>query len=66
MRHDDCNALDDLHAQLAEQPTHDEELLVYRIFDGLTDAFYPVIDGARGTRSTRSRPTCSPARGASC
>src|SRR6478735_10760212 len=45
VRHDDCNALDDLHTDLAEQPTHDEERLVYRIFDGLTDAYYPVING---------------------
>jgi Mg2+ and Co2+ transporter CorA len=37
-------ALEELHAQLAQQPTHDEERLVYSIFDGLTDAFYPVID----------------------
>src|SRR3954447_8022507 len=38
VRRDDCNALDELHGDLAEQPTHDEEQLVYRIFDGLTDA----------------------------
>jgi magnesium transporter len=44
VRRDDCMALDDLHVQLAEQPTHDEEMLVYRIFDGLTDAYYPVIE----------------------
>ena len=25
-------------------PSHDEEALVYRILDGLTDAFYPVIE----------------------
>src|SRR4051812_34464415 len=41
VRHDACDALDDLHETLASQPTHDEERLVYRIFDGLTDAFYP-------------------------
>jgi magnesium transporter len=44
VRHDDCNSLDDLHGELAAQPTHDEERLVYRIFDGLTDAYYPVIE----------------------
>jgi len=44
VRHDDCVALDDLHDDLAQQPTNDEERLVYRIFDGLTDAFYPVIE----------------------
>jgi magnesium transporter len=44
VRHDDCDALDDLHSDLADQPTHDEERLVYRIFDGLTDAYYPVIN----------------------
>jgi magnesium transporter len=44
VRHDECVALDDLHEELAQQPTHDEERLVYRVFDGLADAFYPVID----------------------
>jgi magnesium transporter len=43
VRRDDCQALDDLHSSLAEEPTHDEEALVYRVLDGLTDAFYPVI-----------------------
>jgi len=40
---DACDALEELHAQLAEEPTHDEEMLIYRILDGLTDAHYPVI-----------------------
>jgi magnesium transporter len=40
-----CDALEALHSQLAEEPSHDEEMLIYRVFDGLTDAFYPVIDG---------------------
>jgi magnesium transporter len=44
IRHEGCDALDDLHVALAKEPTHDEEALVYRILDGLTDAFYPVID----------------------
>jgi magnesium transporter len=38
-----CDALVDLHASLAEEPTHDEEMLIYRVLDGLTDAYYPVI-----------------------
>ena len=37
------SALDALHASLAEEPTHDEEMLIYRVLDGLTDAYYPVI-----------------------
>jgi magnesium transporter len=44
VRQDACEALDDLHDELAEAPIHDEEALVYRVLDGLTDAFYPVID----------------------
>jgi magnesium transporter len=39
-----CQALDDLHQSLAEEPTQDEEILIYRVLDGLTDAFYPVIN----------------------
>src|SRR3712207_1965291 len=40
VRHDGCDALDGLHDSLAREPTHDEEVLVYRILDGLTDAFF--------------------------
>ncbi|WP_053227058.1 magnesium transporter CorA family protein [Solirubrobacter soli] len=40
---DPCDALVNLHAELAEEPTHDEEMLIYRVLDGLTDAHYPVI-----------------------
>jgi magnesium transporter len=38
-----CQPLDDLHAALGKEPTDQEEVLVYRVLDGLTDAFYPVI-----------------------
>src|SRR5689334_11381084 len=40
-----CTALDELHAQLADEPIHDEGYLVYRLLDTLTDAYFPVIDG---------------------
>jgi magnesium transporter len=39
-----CSVLDDLHDQLSKAPIHDEGYLVYRIFDTLTDAYYPVIN----------------------
>jgi magnesium transporter len=38
-------ALESLHASLAHEPTGDEEMLIYRVLDGLTDAFYPAIAG---------------------
>jgi magnesium transporter len=44
VRRDACLALDALHHKLADEATHDEQVLVYRVLDGLTDAFYPVID----------------------
>jgi magnesium transporter len=44
IRHGECVALDELHQSLAKEPTHDEEVLVYRSLDGLTDAFYPFIE----------------------
>lgn len=44
VRQERCQALDDLHEELAVAPIHDEEALVYRVLDGLTDAFYPVIE----------------------
>jgi magnesium transporter len=36
--------LERLHDALAPAGTHEEDYLVYRILDGLTDAFYPAID----------------------
>jgi magnesium transporter len=45
---DACDALVDLHDQLAAEPTHDEEMLIYRVLDGLTDAHYPVITELEG------------------
>jgi magnesium transporter len=44
VRRDHCDALDVLHAKLKDEPTHDEEILIYRVLDGLTDAYYPVIE----------------------
>jgi magnesium transporter len=44
VRRDRCTVLDDLHQALAPLGTADEEALVYRIFDTLTDAYYPVIE----------------------
>jgi magnesium transporter len=35
--------LEKLHHELEPAVTHEEDYLVYRIFDGLTDAFFPVI-----------------------
>jgi len=49
IRHDSCDALDTLHTELADASTHDEEALVYRILDQLTDAFFPVIDALEQT-----------------
>jgi magnesium transporter len=44
VRHQRCDLLDDLHQTLEPEKTHNEDYLVYRIFDSLTDAFYPAID----------------------
>jgi magnesium transporter len=44
IRRQTCVALDDLHELLMPEDAREEEFLVYRILDGLTDAFYPVID----------------------
>jgi magnesium transporter len=38
-----CTALDHLHEVLVPEGTDEEEFLVYRILDTLTDAFYPAI-----------------------
>jgi magnesium transporter len=39
-----CTLLDEMHGSLSPEKTHNEDYLVYRIFDSLTDAFYPAID----------------------
>jgi magnesium transporter len=44
IRREPCGVLEQLHDQLKIEPTDEEEVLVYRILDGLTDAFYPVIE----------------------
>jgi magnesium transporter len=44
VRRDRCAPLDELHGTLMPEDTKVEDYLVYRIFDGLTDAFYPVVD----------------------
>jgi magnesium transporter len=38
-----CDLLDDLHSGIVPDDTGTEDYLVYRIFDTLTDAWYPVI-----------------------
>src|SRR3954452_748378 len=43
VRHQPCDLLDQLHGALTPQGTEAEDYLVYRIFDPLTDAWYPVI-----------------------
>src|SRR5215213_11451195 len=43
VRQDECDLLDDLHSAIVPHDTETEDYLVYRIFDTLTDAWYPVI-----------------------
>jgi magnesium transporter len=44
VRRDRCTVLDQLHDALVPEGTTEEEFIVYRILDTLTDAYYPVID----------------------
>ena len=44
IRRDQCDLLDELHETLVPEGAADEEFVVYRILDSLTDAYYPVID----------------------
>jgi magnesium transporter len=54
-RHETCTELDALHHSLMPEKTDIEEYLVYRILDGLTDAFYPVIDAIERRVDTTER-----------
>jgi magnesium transporter len=62
VRREPCSVLDALHAALVPEGTDEEEFLVYRILDALTDAFFPVIavleeqiDALEGQVLTRPR-----------
>ena len=44
VRQEACDLLDQLHDTLIPEDTAPEDYLVYRIFDSLTDAWYPVIN----------------------
>src|ERR687883_413625 len=43
VRRKPCELLEELHETLEPHGTEDEEQLVYRILDSLTDAFFPAI-----------------------
>jgi magnesium transporter len=62
IRRQECDLLDRLHESLVPEKTEAEDYLVYRIFDTLTDAWYPVItaiekevDGLEAEVFTRTR-----------
>jgi magnesium transporter len=40
-----CAALDEVRQRLEAQPPRSEQIVVYRVLDGLTDTFFPVLDG---------------------
>jgi magnesium transporter len=44
VRREQCLLLDELHRTLVPEGTAEEEFIVYKILDALTDAYYPVID----------------------
>jgi magnesium transporter len=62
-RREPCSELDALHSELTPAKTDVEEYLVYRILDGLTDAFYPVIDAIEARVDTIEREVLERPRG---
>jgi magnesium transporter len=44
IRHAECTQLDALHHELDTADSEAEDYIVYKVFDVLTDAFYPIID----------------------
>ncbi|HEX4806660.1 MAG TPA: magnesium/cobalt transporter CorA [Conexibacter sp.] len=44
VRRQPCAELDELRRRIAANPSRDEQLVVYRIFDTLTDSFFPVLE----------------------
>jgi magnesium transporter len=62
VRQESCDLLDELHTALIPEDTEAEDYLVYRIFDSLTDAWYPAVnaiearvDGLEAEVFTRAR-----------
>ncbi|MFT3865915.1 MAG: magnesium transporter CorA family protein [Solirubrobacterales bacterium] len=39
-----CKALDEVRERLDQQPPRSEQFVVYRVLDGLTDTFFPLIE----------------------
>jgi magnesium transporter len=39
-----CGALEEVRERLAAQPPRSEQFVVYRVLDGLTDTFFPVLE----------------------
>lgn len=39
-----CAALDEVRERLAAQPPRSEQFVIYRVLDGLTDTFFPVLE----------------------
>ncbi|MBS1861097.1 MAG: magnesium transporter CorA family protein [Actinobacteria bacterium] len=39
-----CTALDEVRERLAKQPPRSEQFVVYRVLDGLTDTFFPLLE----------------------
>lgn len=39
-----CGALEEVRERLQAQPPRSEQFVVYRVLDGLTDTFFPVLD----------------------
>jgi magnesium transporter len=48
VRRDECIVLDELHDGLIPEDTEEEDYLVYRIFDTMTDAWYPAMTAMEG------------------
>jgi magnesium transporter len=43
VRRDPCGALDELRARFGQENDHNEQFVVYRVLDALTDTFFPVL-----------------------
>jgi magnesium transporter len=44
VRHEHCEELQELRRRVAMDASRDEELVVYKIFDTLTDSFFPALE----------------------
>ena len=60
VRRDMCSIIEALRRDLRDEEVHEEEMIIYRLLDTLTDAFYPVIEAVEASVDDLEREVLQP------